>query len=172
MEINFCRRCGHPLYADGLNSFSCQNNHTLYRNPLPTVGIFILNGNGQVFLAKRAIEPRQGEFDTIGGFVDGEESFEQTATREIREETGLTPDQFSEFTYLCSAIGNYPYQDETLLVLTVFYTITLVDQNTLLTPHDDVAEIVTCDVHALNTLPCTAPDVRAAMHTLQLQYKN
>jgi 8-oxo-dGTP diphosphatase len=52
------------------------------------VGVFIIQ-NSKVLLAKRAIEPFKGWWDSIGGFMEIEESPQETALREVKEETGL-----------------------------------------------------------------------------------
>ncbi len=61
-----------------------------YQNPRPAVAVIICNNAGQLLLARRAAEPKKGWWDIPGGFMEPGESAEQSARREITEETGLT----------------------------------------------------------------------------------
>jgi ADP-ribose pyrophosphatase YjhB (NUDIX family) len=45
---------------------------------------------GRVLLARRAWEPKQGQWSLPGGYVDHDESPKRAAIREVCEETGLT----------------------------------------------------------------------------------
>ena len=64
----------------------CNRQTTTPRNPVPTVDI-IIEVNGGIVLIERKNEPRGWALP--GGFADYGESFEQTAVREAKEETGL-----------------------------------------------------------------------------------
>jgi ADP-ribose pyrophosphatase YjhB (NUDIX family) len=49
----------------------------------------VLDGAGRVLLARRAVEPFLGFWDTPGGFVEPGESLEECVRRELREEAGV-----------------------------------------------------------------------------------
>ncbi len=149
MDMNFCRRCGEVLTNTQANVFSCKNQHTIYANSTPSTGIFFLQDDGKVVLAKRAFEPHKGMLDTIGGFIEPEETVEQAIQREIREETGLTPKQYSTPTFLCTAVGHYPYSGEIYPVLTTFFWSRLQPGATI-TANDDVAEVIAQDIDVIN----------------------
>jgi len=141
MEMNHCRRCGSALTGTH-GAFVCANGHTLYSNPAPTVGVFLLTPSRKVILSVRGIDPGRGGLDTIGGFVDDDESFEQAIIREILEETGLRKEQYSSLTYLTSAPSTYEFGGESRNVLTCFYHATLLPGAEAVAA-DDVAELVT-----------------------------
>jgi 8-oxo-dGTP diphosphatase len=58
-----------------------------WRNPAPAIGVALLR-DGKVLLSRRARAPKQGEWDLVGGFMDGGETPGDTARREVEEETG------------------------------------------------------------------------------------
>lgn len=60
-----------------------------YANPAPAVSAIVEDERGRVLLARRAVEPDRGRWDTPGGFLEeGEEPLE-ALRRELREETAL-----------------------------------------------------------------------------------
>ncbi|MES2876016.1 MAG: NUDIX domain-containing protein [Patescibacteria group bacterium] len=141
MQQNFCRRCGAALTSKTPAVYACPTGHTIFSNPAPTAGIFLLDSDGMVILSIRGINPGKGRLDSIGGFVDDGESFEQAVVREIREETGLSPSDYSTPVFLTSAPSDYDYDGETRSVLSCFYYAML---NPGATPdaRDDVAELI------------------------------
>jgi 8-oxo-dGTP diphosphatase len=63
-----------------------------YPRPAVTVDIVLFYRDGgtiEVLLIKRAREPFKGRWAFPGGFVDEDESLEDAAVRELREETGI-----------------------------------------------------------------------------------
>ncbi len=66
--------------------------------PCPHCGRFANRGvsidavivkNDQILLIKREVEPNKGLWGTPGGYVNWDESVEQTVKREVKEETNL-----------------------------------------------------------------------------------
>jgi len=141
LKLNYCRRCGEKLAHVRNHIFVCSNNHTIFANSTPTVGIFFVTQTNTILLSRRAIEPWKGWLDSVGGFLDGAETFEHAAEREIEEELGLSPKDFTSLSYLCSSTGTYIYQDETLSIVNVFFWTRLLTTATI-SPKDDVAETV------------------------------
>jgi NAD+ diphosphatase len=72
-ERQDCGGCGEPSYL----------------NPKPTAGAILLDAAGRVLLARRAVEPFRGLWDTPGGFTAPGESLEECVRRELREEAGV-----------------------------------------------------------------------------------
>lgn len=68
---------------------SCDTTHFL--NPHPVAVLLVPTGDG-VLTVRRDIEPKRGELALPGGFIGLQESWQQAATRELREETGIGVD--------------------------------------------------------------------------------
>ena len=79
---------------EGLQCPKCQTVVKEYRNPFPTADIIIEQGKGIVLILRRN-EPQQWAIP--GGYCDYDESLEQAAVREAREETGLTVELIEQF---------------------------------------------------------------------------
>jgi len=68
---------------------ACDNcGYVHYVNPVPGVGI-VIEMDGGVVLIQRGNPPHQSEWTLPSGFVEADESAEETAVREAQEETGL-----------------------------------------------------------------------------------
>lgn len=79
----------------------------LYNNVASAVGLFIMDKDGRLLMEKRAKEPRKGFLALPGGFTDYNETAEEAAFRECREEIGVEP---LSIKYLCSFSNDYEYK--------------------------------------------------------------
>src|SRR5262245_25105628 len=62
-----------------------------YLNPIP-VAVCLLPVDGGLLVIRRAIPPAVGQLALPGGFIDVGETWQQAATRELLEETGVVID--------------------------------------------------------------------------------
>ncbi len=92
--FRFCPLCGRELQKRQLDQRervicpdpSC--GYVFYQNPIPAAGAVIVQ-NDAILLVRRAHPPKVGWWCIPAGFMEWDEHPEQTAVREIREETGL-----------------------------------------------------------------------------------
>lgn len=166
MDMNYCRRCGAALRHVRMHMYECTNRHTLFANCSPSVGVFLINSAGNVLLSRRGIDPHKGMLDSFGGFLDGEESVEDAAARELREELGIDPDDYDTLHFLCTSVGHYAYAQETLPVLSTFFWANLHPRATL-NPQDDVADIVELPLGAVPIDQIHDEDVRHGIAALR-----
>lgn len=170
MEMNFCRRCGAAMISIEHHVYRCANDHTIFANASPTVGVFFVNQDGDIVLSRRGIEPYKGMLDTIGGFLNGSESLEQGLAREIFEETGLTPDDHEQPTYLCSITATYEYGSERLpIISTLFYA--KLHPGAPITPNDDITEVVSRSLHTISFDEIGNNDIKQGIKILQQHLK-
>ena len=92
-EPRFCPACGRPvdqrvLEEDHWPRLVCEVGHVTWRNPRVVVGAVPIAG-GQLYLARRAIEPAKDRWTYPGGFLELGESAQEGARRETEEETEL-----------------------------------------------------------------------------------
>lgn len=90
---NFCPSCGRPLdlrLDDEQERPYCPlcGRH-YYSNPTPAACCFVAQGDS-LLLGQRGIEPQRGQWALPGGYIELGETAEQTARRELLEETGLS----------------------------------------------------------------------------------
>lgn len=104
----YCPRCRNKLTKKQKNLYICNNcDLHIYENPRPTTAVIFENEKGEIFLIKRKKAPKKGYWDAPGGFVDLEESLEDSVRREIKEELDI---ELKKFKYIGSYYGRYLYK--------------------------------------------------------------
>jgi len=141
MEVNFCRRCGTHAQHISDNHYTCEQKHALFADASPGAGVLLVNDKNEVLLGTRSIEPGKGKLTYPGGFSAGDETLEQTAIRELKEETGVTPEHFaSPLSYVGSSIIDYTYDGETRKVLGVGFWARIADLS-VIKAGDDMQDV-------------------------------
>jgi len=91
-NFKFCPRCGARLKEEnhhGRIRLVCPKcGFIFYQNPVPAAGVILRRGRN-VLLVKRKFEPRAGMWSLPAGFMEYGETVEETAIRELKEETNL-----------------------------------------------------------------------------------
>jgi len=89
-----CERCGWRWHA----------------NPLPAAAVLLerarVEGETDILLLRRAVDPGRGDWDLPGGYLDPGESFEAGARREAAEEAGIDVELIGLSGAYHSAAGN------------------------------------------------------------------
>ncbi len=108
-EWNYCGTCGARLadVHDGEREhpYCAACNRFYYKNPVPACCVFVRDAAGALLFALRAREPGGGRWCLPGGFMEVNETAEQCALREMREETSLHADSAR---LLGASLGNNP----------------------------------------------------------------
>ncbi len=93
----FCAVCGEPLEIthDGEKPRpyckKCQRFY--YHNPTPATCCFVTRTGEDLLLTKRAIHPAFGQWTLPGGYMELGETTEESAARELQEETGIVAEE-------------------------------------------------------------------------------
>jgi ADP-ribose pyrophosphatase YjhB (NUDIX family) len=132
----FCPRCRSELvHGDGeVNCGEC--GFTYYSNPVPAVAALVVDDRGQVLLARRAVEPDAGLWDTPGGFLDEDEEPLDGLRRELREEAGL---EIEPGRFYGIYLDRYGGDDESTAILNLVWEARVADGEPQ--PSDDVSEL-------------------------------
>ncbi|MBM9536082.1 nucleotide triphosphate diphosphatase NUDT15 [Desulfobulbus alkaliphilus] len=93
-RLQFCPRCGLAFAEKELEEFARQTcrqcDFVSYLNPDPGITVLIRSSEKKILIGKRSSTARYGnKWCLPGGYIEYEESFIETAHREVREETGL-----------------------------------------------------------------------------------
>lgn len=155
-DFKQCPMCGsQKIENHGNRKWVCPDcGFDLYCNVAAAVGIIIQDKNHNVLFEVRAKEPQKGFITLPGGFVDFDESAEEAAVRECREEIGFAVEKID---YLCSAPNTYVYKNIEYKTCDMYYIAELPPQ--FATIQDFIksltaeeSEVLAFEVHKIETL--------------------
>jgi ADP-ribose pyrophosphatase YjhB (NUDIX family) len=128
-----CPHCQSSLTVTDQSASCSACGFAYHHNPAPSVAVIIAQEN-QLMLAKRAFAPNQGSWDTLGGFLNGGETPDQTVIREVKEESGLD-------VAITEYLGAIPdvYGDTGIYTINFCYVVEVTGGTPQ--PADDVAEL-------------------------------
>ncbi len=87
---NYCRGTLIRRHHEGRERKVCEScGEVYYENPLPAVSVIVANARGEFLLVKRAREPAKDTWCFPIGFAESDESIEDAAMRELKEEAGI-----------------------------------------------------------------------------------
>jgi ADP-ribose pyrophosphatase YjhB (NUDIX family) len=131
-----CPRCGGALGGDAA-SMSCGScGSRYYAHSAPAASAIVVDEQGRVLLARRAVEPDEGRWDTPGGFLDEGEEPRAAIRRELLEETGL---EVEPGRFLDAVTDTYGEGPDAGSVLNLVWEAKVVSGQ--MSPADDVSEL-------------------------------
>lgn len=92
MTPKHCPHCGTSLPDADRWPKVCANpdcKEEVFLNPIPAANLVVPVEGGGVLMIRRNINPGHGEIGIPGGYMDRHETWEQCASRELWEETGV-----------------------------------------------------------------------------------
>ena len=162
--FRYCPKCGSSDFEihNALSRHCANCGFTFYQNPRASTAAFILNGKGELLVARRAKEPARGTLDLPGGFVDNNENAEQGMVREIQEETGLKVEP-GEVKYLFSIPNIYRYSGMDIHTLDLFF-FCRVPEDSEVKAADDAAELTWLPLRDVYVERFGLRSIREAVH--------
>ena len=139
-QFKYCPYCGEKdsFIFNDIKIFKCSKcQRTYFTNPASAVGVIIETPIGIVFV-ERKFEPKKGYIDTPGGFCEPYERAEDTAVREIWEETSIKLDYVN---FLMSGYNEYIY-DGIMYVTTDIFFYSKLDYIPNVNPNDDASKVI------------------------------
>ena len=161
--FKYCPKCGSSEFEihNALSRHCTHCGFTYYQNPRASTAAFILNGQGELLVARRAKEPAKGTLDLPGGFVDNYENAEQGMVREIHEETGIIVEP-NEVEYLFSIPNIYRYSGMDIHTLDLFFFCRVGDVE--VKAADDAAELTWLPLREVYVERFGLRSIREAVH--------
>lgn len=120
-QYKHCCVCGGKLVRHNELAQDCNEcTRRFYHNPRPCSALILENDKRELLFVRRKVEPHKGMLDLPGGFVDLNESGEESAVREAKEELGI---EIERLLYVGSYYDEYIYSKMIFPTLSfVFYT--------------------------------------------------
>ena len=119
MTYNYCPDCGGKCIRYSAKGFQCEICHKRwFDQPAAAADCIVVNDKEEILLTIRANEPKKGTLTIPGGFVDNNETAEQTVIREVLEESGA---EIGYPTYFKSKPNTYIYRGHNYCCLTTTF---------------------------------------------------
>lgn len=141
---------------EDLDTFLENYDPYIYKNPCHTCDALIfsykkpvLNGGWKILLIKRGNHPCIGYWACPGGFVNLNENLEDTAKRELEEETGVKGLAMEEV----GVFGDYQRDPRARIITTAFMSVVREDE-VKVKAGDDAAEALWFDINLDTTHEC------------------
>lgn len=151
-----CPKCGESLEHKGGNLLKCTScGYNFFVNAAPAASVIILNEKNEILLTKRKFEPYKDTWQTPGGFMQPEETYEEAVRREIVEELGV---EMKLGNFLGAFPATYPYHGVILPFLSLISLAEIVSG--VIEGKDDVAEVRFFSKKALKDIEIPYPFLR------------
>jgi len=131
-----CPRCATELRLEPNCAVCPACGYVQYAASVPAVSAFAHDDDGRILLARRAVEPDAGKWDSPGGFLEEGEDPVAGLLRELREETSL---ECEVGDFVGAFVDTYGADEDARSVLNLAWEVRVVSGEPI--PADDVAEL-------------------------------
>jgi NADH pyrophosphatase NudC (nudix superfamily) len=134
--FHYCPKCKTKTKLQHDRLFNCSNCKLhFYLSPYLTNAVILENKNKEILLVKRKFDPKKGWWDLPGGFVENNETIEQSIHREIKEELNI---QISNLRYISSSTDYYLFKDINYPTICMIFAAVMKTEN--IQPQDDISD--------------------------------
>ncbi len=135
--FTFCPSCQSKLTHVTNRLLNCNRcGFHFYLNPAITNALILENKKGEILLVKRKYPPKKGRWDLPGGFIEFNETVEESLEREIKEELGI---KTKNLKYIGSQPDRYLYKGINYHTLCMFFTGQI--KNGKIVSQDDISTV-------------------------------
>lgn len=140
--FKFCPSCASTNFTFPDNRrFLCDDcGFTYYHNIAAAVAI-VFTFEDKVLFTVRNVDPDKGKWDLPGGFIDPNETAEEAACREIKEELGIEIST-SDLKYITTSPNNYLYKNVPYRTMDIFYECPLKSDVMTINAEDEIQELI------------------------------
>jgi len=140
--FKFCPSCAstHFTFPDNRRFFCDDCGFTYYHNIAAAVAI-VFTFEDKVLFTVRNVDPDKGKWDLPGGFIDPNETAEEAAYREIKEELGIEISN-SDLKYITTSPNNYLYKNVPYRTMDIFYECELTSDVIKVEAEDEIQELI------------------------------
>ena len=140
--FNYCPSCAATHFTFPNNRrFLCNAcGFTYYHNIAAAVAI-VFTFEDKLLFTVRNIDPDKGKLDLPGGFIDPNETAEEAACREIKEELGLDLET-SDLKYITTSPNNYLYKNVPYRTMDIFYECKLTSNVIKVVAEDEIQQLI------------------------------
>jgi NADH pyrophosphatase NudC (nudix superfamily) len=164
--FKYCPKCGTEK-IEFINNryFKCSNCEFVYFHNVATATAAIIVHNNEILMTVRAKNPKKGKLDLPGGFVNPNESLEQSLSREINEELGL---KLTNWLYFCGLPNTYTFKDITYYTQDCVFINRLASKPAITIEQSEITDYLWLDMDLLDPSRMAFNSLRTAVeHFIQ-----
>lgn len=140
--FKYCPNCSsqNVTYVNNFKLHCDDCDFVLYHNIAAAVAV-IFTFEDKILFTVRNVDPDKGKLDLPGGFIDPNETAEEAACREIKEELALEISS-NKLKYITTAPNNYLYKNVPYRTMDIFYECNLEEDAISVNAKDEIEELV------------------------------
>lgn len=140
--FKICPNCGSKNHTfKNTVRFHCDDCDFVYYHNIAAAVAVIIRYEDEVLFTVRNQEPDKGRWDLPGGFIDPNETAEEAACREIKEELGLQVHP-KDLKYLTTQPNHYLYRNISYRTMDIFYELSIAKKIDEITAKDEIQQLI------------------------------
>ena len=143
--FTYCPNCKSTHFTFENNfRFHCNACDFVYYHNIAAAVAVVFTFEDAVLFTVRNVDPDKGKLDLPGGFIDPNETAEEAACREIKEELGITVVP-KDLKYITTSPNDYLYKNVPYRTMDIFYECSLTSKTVSVTAKDEIQDLIWMD---------------------------